>query len=108
MKTDTRLEGPWTFGTKPVQRNSKEDWEQVWEHAKNGEIEKIDAKIRLTYIDKIERVEKRYMKMPEAPADLRGVWITGPSGCGKSRTAFETWPDGYRKLANKWWDGYQN
>jgi len=25
-KEDTRLEGPWEFGTKPVQRNSKEDW----------------------------------------------------------------------------------
>jgi len=47
------------------------------------------------------------MVMPKAPDSLRGVWIWGPSGCGKSRTAFQTWPEGYRKLANKWWDGYQ-
>lgn len=29
MKDDTRVEGPWEFGVKPVQRNSKTDWEEV-------------------------------------------------------------------------------
>lgn len=27
MKEDTRLEGPWEFGTKPVKVNSKIDWD---------------------------------------------------------------------------------
>lgn len=27
MKEDTRVEGPWEFGIKPVQRNSKKDWD---------------------------------------------------------------------------------
>ncbi len=26
MKDDTRVEGPWEYGTKPVQRSCKEDW----------------------------------------------------------------------------------
>lgn len=26
MKVDTRLDGPWEFGEKPVKRNSKKDW----------------------------------------------------------------------------------
>lgn len=30
MKEDTRLEGPWEFGTRPVERNSKTDWDLVW------------------------------------------------------------------------------
>ena len=29
MKEDTRLEGPWEFGTRPVQRNNKTDWAAV-------------------------------------------------------------------------------
>lgn len=27
MKEDTRVEGPWEFGTKPIKRNNKHDWE---------------------------------------------------------------------------------
>lgn len=33
MKEDTRLEGPWEFGVKPVKRNSKTDWEEVKSNA---------------------------------------------------------------------------
>lgn len=29
MKEDTRVDGPWTFGIKPVKRNSKTDWAEV-------------------------------------------------------------------------------
>lgn len=29
MKEETRVDGPWEFGIKPVKRNSKEDWEEV-------------------------------------------------------------------------------
>lgn len=34
MKEDTRLEGPFEFGIKPVRRNNKHDWEQVRTMAK--------------------------------------------------------------------------
>lgn len=33
MKEDTRLEGPFEHGKKPVQRNNKTDWEEVKEKA---------------------------------------------------------------------------
>lgn len=39
MKQETRVDGPWEYGTKPVQRNNKEDWETVWQLAKEGKIE---------------------------------------------------------------------
>lgn len=29
MKTETRVDGPWEFGVKPVVRSSKKDWEEV-------------------------------------------------------------------------------
>lgn len=45
MKTDTRLEGPWEFGEKPVQRNNKIDWEEVKTKAINGDLDAIPADI---------------------------------------------------------------
>lgn len=29
MKEETRVDGPWEFGEKPVRRNNKTDWEEV-------------------------------------------------------------------------------
>lgn len=29
MKEETRLAGPWHFGVRPIQRNSKVDWDKV-------------------------------------------------------------------------------
>lgn len=48
-KEETRLEGPWDFGIKPVKRNSKTDWEEVWKKAKEGKIEDIPADIRVKH-----------------------------------------------------------
>ncbi len=45
MKADTRVEGPWEFGIKPVKRDSKIDWEEVRQKAKEGRIEEIPADI---------------------------------------------------------------
>lgn len=46
MKDDTRIEGPWEFGVRPVKRNSKTDWARCLDHAKKGEIDKIPASIQ--------------------------------------------------------------
>ena len=50
MKEETRLEGPWEFGVKPVERNSKADWEEVKQHAKAGDLDKIPADIYVKHI----------------------------------------------------------
>lgn len=53
MKVETRLEGPWEYGVRPVQRNSREDWDQVWKHAEAGDFMKIPADIRLKHLHNI-------------------------------------------------------
>ena len=63
-KEDTRLEGPWEFGTKPVKRNSAEDWNEVWENAKKGDLEKIDKKVLVTHYKNIKQIQKDHMTMP--------------------------------------------
>lgn len=44
-KEETRLEGPWDFGIKPVKRNSKTDWDRVRELARKGDMDKIPSDI---------------------------------------------------------------
>lgn len=56
LKEDTRVEGPWEFGTRPVKRNSKEDWEEVWTKAKQGKLEEIDAKVRVTHYRNLKQI----------------------------------------------------
>jgi len=107
MKEDTRLEGPWEFGVKPVQRNNKTDWEEVMLKAKTGRIDEIPAEIYVQHYSNLKRIEKDHIVLHEFK-HLRGIWIYGPAGFGKSRRARELYPDAYPKLCNKWWDGYQN
>jgi len=107
MKEDTRVEGPFTFGTVPVRRNSKTDWEQVRTLAKQGKLDEIPAQIYTAHYGNLQRIKKDHMVMPPASTELKGVWIYGPSGIGKSFTARQSYPEAYPKLCNKWWDGYQ-
>lgn len=106
MKEDTRVEGPWTYGTKPLQRNSKQDWEQVYLNAKMGRLDEIPADIRVRCYSQLKKIEKDHLVVKDVD-HLRGVWIYGPAGVGKSWTARRDYPDAYPKLCNKWWDGYQ-
>lgn len=105
MKEETRVEGPWEFGIKPVQRNSKADWEEVYSKAKEGKLSDIPADIRVKHYANLKRIAKDHLSLPDHDG-LRGVWIWGPAGVGKSRRARELYPDSYPKLCNKWWDGY--
>lgn len=106
MKEDTRLEGPFEYGVKPVKRNSKADWEEVKDHAIKGELDKIPADIFVKHYQNLRSIKKDYMVNHDSD-HLRGVWIWGRAGIGKSRKAREDYPNSYPKLCNKWWDGYQ-
>ncbi len=56
MKEDTRIEGPWEFGERPVQRNSKTDWKDVLHNAKIGNIEGIPDDIIVKHYGNIKRI----------------------------------------------------
>lgn len=111
MKEDTRIEGPWEFGEKPVQRNNKTDWEEVKQNAMTGKIDKIPADIYVKHYRNIKQIEKDHMILGPDAEGVRGIWLWGDTGLGKSRYARselcrDTTP--FIKWCNKWWDGYQS
>lgn len=61
LKERTRLDGPWEFGTKPLKRNDKDDWEQVWKLAKEGKVEEIPADIRVRHYANLKKIGKDYL-----------------------------------------------
>lgn len=63
MKEETRLEGPFEYGIKPVQRNSKTDWEEVKEKAIAGELDSIPADIFIKHYRTLKEIKKDYMKV---------------------------------------------
>jgi len=65
MKEETRVEGPWEFGVRPVQRNSKTDWDRVWDKAKAGQIDEIPANIRVSHYGNLSKIAKDHMPTPK-------------------------------------------
>lgn len=106
LKEETRIDGPWEFGVKPVKRSSKKDWERVFTLAKQGNFDEIPADIKVQHYGNLQRIRKDNLVFKDSE-DVRGVWIWGKAGVGKSRKAREDFPNFYPKLCNKWFDGYQ-
>ncbi len=104
MKEDTRLEGPFEFGSKPIARQSKTDWDKIWKHAKNGEVEDIPADVRVRCYNQIKRIEKDHQTIDKRDKPKKCYWFWGEPGTGKTRAACEH--PHYKKLVNKWWCGY--
>jgi len=58
MKEDTRLEGPFEYGVKPVKRNSKADWEEVKVKAQTGKLNEIPADIYVKHYGQLRQIAK--------------------------------------------------
>lgn len=106
-KESTRVDGTqFECGVKPIQRNSKLEWESIWESAKSGAIEEIPASIRIQSYRAIRSIGADYAVA--LPVVRRARLFTGVTGSGKSHAAWAEFPGAFPKdPRTKWWTGYQ-
>lgn len=105
-KTETRLDGPYEYGSKPFKRNSKTDWKAARVAAEEGRWQDIAAEIYIPYYGNLKKIHAE-MQTANTTDEVRGIWIYGPPGVGKTHYARNTFPNHFVKSQNKWFDGYQ-
>jgi len=115
LKEETRVDGPWEHGAKPVRRNAKTDWESVWTAAQSGDLSAIPAQVRVVSYRTIRAIASDFAKTPPIVREIFVFWgATGKYvltvGTGKSRRAWdEAGLEAYAKCPRtKFWDGYQS
>jgi hypothetical protein len=96
------------FGSKPIRRNSKPDWDSIWDAATSGNLSVIPASIRVSSYRSLRTIASDYAKVVGMERTCFVFW--GRTGTGKSRRAWdEAGLDSYPKdPRTKFWDGYQS
>lgn len=108
-KEETRVpNSQFEYGKRPFKRNSKTDWDAVWESAKSGDIENIPSDVRIRNYTSLKRIAVDHCR-PEWRHNITVKCFWGGTGLGKTRKAwFQAGEDAYIKdPCTKWWDGYK-
>lgn len=114
MKEESRMEGPWELGERPMQ-GSRTDGEEVKEMILGGaKVRDIAINAPDYYIRYHKGVEKLYNLIKcedRVPGQLVCKWFWGKSGVGKTRAATRDAIEiagerPYIKDSSKWWDMY--
>jgi len=106
-KDDTAVLGTrFELGERLLRRNVKRDWDAIWDAAKSGQLDTIDAGTRICHYRTLKQITVDHMAPVAVEKRVFVFW--GATGTGKSRRAwdeagFGAYPKDPR---SKFWDGY--
>ena len=125
MKDDSRLEGPWEFGSKPLRQNVAVECKMARSQknmrilttdlgslVRDGDID-IHSVPVLKRAKDIIAVEEAMRNVVSLSGDLhsKNVWLWGPAGIGKTGWFVDYFTSNggyYNKEKNKYWNCYNN
>lgn len=108
-KEDTRVEGPWEFGTCPEEKQgSRSDLEDIRLMFEEGRtMQEVAEKHFGSFVRYYKGFEK-YMsfRMKKRSERTRFILHIGEPGTGKTTGVIEKYPDAYWMIDNGYWDDY--
>jgi len=107
-KEETRDGEPFSFGSKPFNRNSGTDWSRIKELAKGGQLDLVPADVYVRYYRTLVSIAADHADPVGVEKDVFVFY--GRTGTGKSRRAWEeAGPGAYAKdPRSKFWCGYRD
>lgn len=109
MKADTRVEGPWEYGTwSPDLNPATATANRIRELVAQGTSEEELWNEHFGWMARYYRGVREYVRIrtPDRNHKTRIIILYGPTGTGKSRWCVENLQDVYWKPRGDWWDGY--
>lgn len=107
-KPESRIEGPYEYGTMGPGQGKRSDLASLCEVIKKGasdeEIANLAPTAWLKYSRGVIALRAAVSQKRKWKTHITVAW--GPTGTGKSKCADEMFPDAYWKPPGKWWDGY--
>lgn len=108
MKEDTRIEGPWEYGTWIPDGKSPNIADEIRELVAQGTREEQLWDQHFGWMARYYRGVREFVRIrtPQRTYKTRVIVLYGPTRTGKSRWCLENLPDLYWKPRGEWWDGY--
>jgi hypothetical protein len=110
-KTETRLDGPWRYGTPATDGQGKRtDLQHVKDAIEDGLTDRQLWEDHFSTMVRYHRGIQMYrtIRLQQRTWKTK-LWILqGPPGTGKSKWCMNTFPDAYWKQRGEWWDQYQH